>query len=179
MSHLTLEKTGFKGLLGILTEIHEDERGGFYRVFCSNDLDEMTPPFVPVQSSISTNRAKGTLRGMHFQIPPHQERKIVRCVAGAVYDIAIDLRPEEPTYGKWFGMELSAENGKALLIPSGFAHGFCTLSDDTSVLYTMDAAFVPEAARGVRWNDPGFAIDWPCRNPILNPRDAAWPDYEF
>lgn len=178
MAALSVEETGFRGLAVVRPKIHGDARGRFYRTFCTEELAAAGHPFTLVQSSVSTNAQRHTLRGMHYQAAPHEERKLVRCVGGAIFDVAVDLRPDEPTYGRWFGLELSADNALALLIPGGMAHGFCTLSEEASVLYMMDAPFVSEAARGVRWDDPVFGIEWPCNAPILNPRDEAWPDVE-
>ena len=176
MGSLALEDTDFRGLAVVRPTMHADDRGRFFRVFCVDDLADSGHPFPLTQASLSTSHSRHTLRGLHYQLPPHEEAKLVRCVSGAIYDVVVDLRPDEPTYGRWFGIDLSAENALGLLIPRGFAHGFCTLTDATSVLYMMDSAFVPEAARGIRWNDPAFGIRWPCAEPILNTRDATWPD---
>ncbi len=177
MPTLALEETGFRGLAVVRPTIHTDERGQFFRVFCVDDFARSEHAFALNQASISTSHRRHTLRGMHYQGAPHGEWKLVRCVAGAVFDVAVDLRAGEPTLGRWFAIELSAENALALLVPPGCAHGFCTLTDDTSVLYMMDYAFTPSAARGVRWNDPAFGIRWPCDNPVVNARDATWPDW--
>jgi dTDP-4-dehydrorhamnose 3,5-epimerase len=131
-----------------------------------------------VQCSVSFNRRRGTLRGMHYQVAPHREAKLVRCTMGALYDVVLDLRPDSPTYRRWHGMELSAENRSALFIPPGVAHGFQTLDDNTEVFYQMDEFFAPDSARGVRWNDPAFAIAWPLPDPILSERDRGYPDYQ-
>lgn len=176
MSSLNIEMTSFRGLAVVRSESFCDERGCFYRTFCSHEFGAAGLPFTLSQSSISTNFRRFTLRGMHYQVAPHSENKLIRCIAGAIFDVVIDLRPDEPTYGKWFGLELTEDNALALLIPHGMAHGFCTLRDDTSVFYMMDAAYMPGAATGVRWNDPAFGIEWPCAEPILNARDATWPD---
>lgn len=176
MASLTFEETGFRRLKLIQPTIHADERGDFSRVFCVDDFGAAGHPFQLLQSSLSTNRLKHTIRGLHYQAPPHEENKVVRCVSGAVFDVVVDLRSDEPTYGKWFGVELTAANATALLVPVGFAHGFCTLMDRTSVLYMMDERYDPQSARGVRWDDPGFGIEWPCTDPILSRRDASWPD---
>jgi dTDP-4-dehydrorhamnose 3,5-epimerase len=132
-----------------------------------------------VQCNASFNAKKDTLRGMHYQADPHGESKLVRCVRGAIFDVAVDLRPGSETQLGWHGVELSAENGRAFYIPAGFAHGFQTLTDDSEVLYQMGHAYVPEAARGVRWNDPAFGIEWPepAGNRVLSERDASYPDF--
>jgi dTDP-4-dehydrorhamnose 3,5-epimerase len=132
-----------------------------------------------VQCNASYNAVKGTLRGMHYQADPHGESKIVRCVRGAIFDVAVDLRGGSPTHGRWHGVELSEENSRAFYIPAGFAHGFQTLADGAEVLYMMGAAYVPEAARGVRWNDPAFGIEWPedSGGRVVSERDDSYPDY--
>ena len=132
------------------------------------------------QCSTSFNARAGTLRGMHYQADPHGEAKLVRCTRGAVHDVIVDLRPDSPTHRRWFGIELSADNGTALYVPVGMAHGFQTLEDGSEVLYMMGHEYVPDAARGVRWDDPGFGIEWPeppAGGRTISARDAAYPDY--
>ena len=129
------------------------------------------------QCNLSHNTRRGTLRGMHFQTAPHAETKLVRCVSGAVHDVALDLRPESPTYKQSFTTELSATNGRALFMPEGIAHGFQTLADDSTLFYQMSTAYEAEAATGVRWDDPAFQIDLPLADPIVNDRDQSFPDY--
>lgn len=129
------------------------------------------------QCNLSHNARRGTLRGMHFQTAPHAEAKLVRCMAGVVHDVALDLRPESATYKQSFATELSATNGRALFMPEGIAHGFQTLADDSTLFYQMSTAYEAEAATGVRWNDPAFQIDWPLADPIVNDRDQSFPDY--
>jgi dTDP-4-dehydrorhamnose 3,5-epimerase len=160
----------------------EDERGWFARSF---DAQEFTArglnPDV-VQCNASFNARCGTLRGMHYQAPPHGESKLVRCVRGAIFDVAVDLREDSPNRGHWHGLELSAREGNAFYIPAGVAHGFQTLQDDTEVHYLMGDPYVPESARGVRWDDPAFAIAWPAPPPggrIISERDASYPDCEL
>jgi dTDP-4-dehydrorhamnose 3,5-epimerase len=131
-----------------------------------------------VQCNVSFNRRRGTLRGMHFQAPPREEAKLVRCTAGAVHDVIVDLRPGSATYCRWFAVELSAENRRALYVPEGFAHGFQTLTDDAEVLYNMSEFYDAALARGVRWNDPRFAIQWPLPDPVLSEPDRAYPDFK-
>jgi dTDP-4-dehydrorhamnose 3,5-epimerase len=155
-----------------------DERGWFARTF---DRDEFRArglnPEV-VQCNVSHNDKRHTLRGMHFQAEPHGESKLVRCMRGAIFDVALDLRHDSPTYLSWYGVELSAENGHALYIPAGLAHGFQTLCDNSDVLYQMGQPYVPEAARGVRFDDPAFAIEWPePRDLIVSERDAGYADF--
>ncbi|HKW09672.1 MAG TPA: dTDP-4-dehydrorhamnose 3,5-epimerase family protein, partial [Gemmatimonadaceae bacterium] len=130
-----------------------------------------------VQCSVSFNTRRGTLRGMHFQVAPFEEAKLVRCTMGAIHDVVIDVRPGSPTHLRHFAVELSASNRRALYIPPGFAHGFQTLADDTEVFYQMSEFFAPECSRGIRWNDPRFAIEWPIAEPIIIDRDATYVDY--
>ena len=166
-------ETPLEGVLLVEQERLGDERGYFARTYDR----ELLP--VVVQMSTSFNVRAGTLRGLHYQQEPHGESKLVRCTRGAIFDVAVDLRPGSPTRHRWFGAELSAANGRSLLIAPGFAHGFQTLVDDTEVLYAMDAPYVAEAARGVRWDDPAFAIRWPdapSGGRTMSERDAAYPD---
>jgi dTDP-4-dehydrorhamnose 3,5-epimerase len=159
-------------------ERHEDDRGFFARAWCRDEFTEhgLVPELS--QCSISRNARAGTLRGMHFQTPPHEEAKLVRCTAGVIFDVIVDLRPDSPTYTEWLGVELEAEGGNALYVPKGFAHGFQTLVDGTDVLYMISDRYVPEAASGVRWDDPAFAIEWPhAEARTISDRDRAWPDY--
>lgn len=155
----------------------EDPRGFFARTFCADDFRARGLEPGIVQCNISYNETRGTLRGMHYQAAPHEETKLVRCVRGAVVDVALDLRLESPTYLRWAAVELSAENRRAFYIPKGVAHGFQTLVDDTELYYEMSERYAGEAARGVRWNDPAFGIEWPIAAPILSASDAAWPDF--
>ena len=169
--------TEIPGVVVIEIEPLEDERGFFARSFCAEEFaaQGMTSAFV--QSNIVASRRRGTLRGMHYQAEPKPEPKLVRCTRGAVFDVAIDLRVESPTHGRWTGHELSAANRRALYIPEGCAHGLLTLEDETEVSYLMGAAYDPRLARGVRWNDPAFAIEWPSAPLVISPRDAGFPDY--
>jgi dTDP-4-dehydrorhamnose 3,5-epimerase len=171
-------ETPLPGVWLIEPELLGDERGWFARTF---DRDEFTTrglnPDV-AQCNASHNAQRHTLRGLHYQADPHGESKLVRCVSGAIFDVALDLRRDSPTYLAWYGVELSAENGHALYIPAGLAHGFQTLCDNSDVLYQMGQPYVPEAARGVRFDDPAFAIEWPeTRNRIVSERDAAYADF--
>ena len=162
-------------------EYTEDERGFFARTWDEKICEEKgLRPSHMVQFSTSFNPTKGTLRGMHFQKNPHAEVKVVRCTKGAIYDVAVDLRPESPTYTKWIAVELTDDNRRALYIPEGFAHGFQTLTDEAEVLYMMSAYFVPGAACGVRYNDPAFKISWPeVSKRIISPKDLSWPDWQI
>lgn len=170
--------TELSGAFVVELERHEDERGFFARAWCREELFEQGLVPTLSQCSISRNSAAGTLRGMHFQTAPHEEAKLVRCTAGAMFDVIVDLRPTSPSYTAWVGVELDAERGNALYVPKGFAHGFQTLADDTDVLYMISDPYVPEAASGVRWDDPQFAIQWPPADArTISERDLSWPDY--
>ena len=154
-----------------------DERGFFTRTWCVEEFRSRGLNSNLAQCSLSSNARRGTLRGMHYQSEPYPEAKLVRCCAGAIYDVALDLRSSSPTYLKWFAAELTATNHKMLYVPEGFAHGFQTLVDASEVFYQISQAYRGESARGVRWNDPRFGIEWPVQNPILSPRDRAFADY--
>lgn len=157
--------------------MHEDQRGFFARTFCRHEFEARGLNPAVVQCNISFNRFKGCLRGMHFQVSPHSEVKLVRCTAGSIYDVIIDLRPSSPTFRKHFGIELSAQNRKMLYVPQELAHGFQTLEDDTEVFYQMSQYYSPEYSRGVRWDDPAFGIQWPAGERIIVERDRTYPDF--
>ena len=156
----------------------EDERGFFARVWDSAEFEEHGLSSQLAQSSIALTRKRGTLRGLHYQVAPHEETKLVRCCAGAIFDVAVDLRPTSPTFKRWFGTELTADNRHALYVPEGCAHGFLTLVDECEVLYQISGWHAPHAARGVRWDDPAFGIEWPEAVLALNERDRTFPDFE-
>jgi dTDP-4-dehydrorhamnose 3,5-epimerase len=165
------------GAYVIELERNVDGRGFFARSWSAEEFEARGLTSNLAQCSISFNTRKGTLRGLHYQIEPYPETKLVRCSAGAVFDVLVDLRRESPTHRKWFGVELNAENRKMVYIPKGFAHGFQTLVDNTEIFYQISESYRVEASRGARWNDPAFAIDWPIANPILSERDRTFPDY--
>ncbi len=167
--------TKLQGAYAIEPERHVDARGSFSRAWCQREFDAHGLDARLVQCSISTNTKRGTLRGMHYSVPPHAEAKVVRCVKGAIYDVLLDLREGSPTYLHWVAETLSRDNGVALFVPEGVAHGFQTLEDETDVLYQMSEFFAPEGARGVAWNDPAFGIQWPLGEPILSDRDRLYP----
>ncbi len=169
--------TALAGVFIVEPEVLGDERGFFARVWCSRELEARGLEHRLVQSSISYNTRRGTLRGMHFQAEPYGEVKLVRCTTGAIHDVTIDLRPESPTFKRWIGVELTATNRRTLYVPKGFAHGFQTLEPDSEVLYQMSEFYHPESARGVRWNDPAFGIKWPLPDPIMSDRDRTYPDF--
>jgi dTDP-4-dehydrorhamnose 3,5-epimerase len=155
----------------------EDQRGFFARTFCRKEFAEHDLKTELVQCNISFNKKKGTLRGMHYQAAPYQEAKLVRCTAGAIYDVIIDLRPDSATYTQWVSVELNADNRKMLYVPEDFAHGFLTLTEDTEIFYQMAQFYAPGAARGLRWNDPAFGIDWPENITTISSRDQDYPDF--
>ncbi|MDR4495755.1 MAG: dTDP-4-dehydrorhamnose 3,5-epimerase [Nitrospirales bacterium] len=175
---MIFHETPLKNAYYVNVDKVEDERGFFARVWCRETFAENGLALEMVQGSISFNKKKGTLRGMHFQVPPYAETKIVRCTQGRLFDVILDLRPGSVTYKQWHGVELTAKNRKMLVIPPGFAHGFQTLEDDTEVFYLISEFYHPEAARGVRWNDQAFAIKWPeTEQRIISQRDQQWPNY--
>ena len=166
--------TRLEGAYVIAPEPLEDERGFFARSYCSREFMQAGLAFNFVQCNISFNRQAGTLRGMHYQAAPHAECKLVRCTMGAIYDVIVDLRPASATFRHWFAVELTSGNRKMLYAPAGFAHGFQALQDDTEVFYQMSAAYHPESAQGIRWDDPAIGIQWPLTNPVLSARDLAY-----
>jgi dTDP-4-dehydrorhamnose 3,5-epimerase len=168
---LIFTETKLRGAFLIELEKHADERGFFARTFCQEAFEAHGLNSRVVQCNVSFNRRKGTLRGMHFQIAPFAEAKLVRCTSGSIHDVIIDLRPASPTFKQHFAVELSAENRKMLYIPEEFAHGFQTLKDDTEVFYQMSQSYSAEHARGVRWNDSAFGIDWPTGVRTIIERD--------
>jgi dTDP-4-dehydrorhamnose 3,5-epimerase len=165
------------GLVLIDLERHEDDRGWFARSWCAREFAAHGLDPQLAQVSLSFNRRRGTVRGLHYQRAPYAEAKLVRCVRGALWDVAVDLRPDSPTRGEWQAFELSAANECALYIPEGFAHGFQTLAPDTEILYMISTYHVPEAAAGLRYDDAAFAIPWPLPVASISPRDLAWPAY--
>jgi dTDP-4-dehydrorhamnose 3,5-epimerase len=157
---------------------HEDERGFFARSWCSEEFSSKGLDTRLVQCNVSFNKKKGTLRGLHYQLPPHAETKLVRCTRGALYDVIVDLRSDSPTFLKWFGVELTSENHRMLYIPQRFAHGFQTLEDATEIFYQMSEFYAPKAARGLRWNDPRLEIAWPEGNPTISEKDGEYIDLD-
>ena len=165
-----------KGAFLVDIEEFGDERGFFARTWCQREFEAHGLNARLVQCSLSFNRKKGTLRGMHYQVGPHEETRLVRCTNGAIYDVIVDLRHDSATFRQWLAAELSAENRRMMYIPEGFAHGFETLHENTEVLYQMSEFYAPEYARGIRWNDPYFGISWPLEIGItISARDASFP----
>jgi dTDP-4-dehydrorhamnose 3,5-epimerase len=152
-----------------------DERGFFARSYCAELFAEHGLGPELRQCSVSYNTRKGTLRGMHYQGAPHQEHKLVRCTAGAIFDVVVDMRTSSATYRRWYATELTAENRRSVFVPPGFAHGFLTLADHSEVYYMISVAHAPQFARGVRWNDPAFGIEWPFPPTVISERDASYP----
>jgi len=174
---MKLLPTAIPGVMQVELQPQIDERGSFARTYCEATYRAHGLEPVGVQCNVSVNPKRGTLRGLHFQAPRGEEAKLVRCVRGRMFDVAVDLRPESPTFRQWFGTELDGERGDALYVPRGCAHGFLTLADDTVVDYHMGTVYVAELARGVRWNDPAFGIAWPFAPLYIGERDAAYPDF--
>lgn len=173
---MIISRTKIKGVYSIEPELLTDERGFFARTFCKEEFHNHGLETDIVQCNISYNKKKGTLRGMHYQISPFEETKIVSCTKGSIYDVVVDLRRDSPTCRKWVATELSEKNFKMMYIPSGCAHGFQTLENETMVFYQMTEFFHPECSRGVRWDDPRFAIEWPAdKKGILSDKDQKFP----
>ena len=175
---MIFRKTPLKGAYLVDPGRRGDERGFFARVFCEQEFKErgLSSRFVQVNDSLATRR--GTLRGMHYQLAPHAETKLVRCIRGALYDVIIDLRDDSDTFGQHFGAELTAENRTMLYVPKRFAHGFMALEDDSEALYLVDEPYAPELERGIRWDDPRFEIDWPLEPTVLSEKDREHPDFD-
>lgn len=171
-------ETPLRGAFVIDLEPLSDERGFFARSWCQREFEAHGLETRLAQCSVSFNARRGTLRGLHYQGPPHEEVKIVRCTSGAIFDVIVDLRPESPTYGCHYSLVLSSDNRRMLYVPRRFAHGFQTLEDNTEIFYQMSEFHEPHYARGVRWNDPAFGIPWPpTEHRIISPRDQAFPDF--
>lgn len=167
--------TPIRGAQLIDPEPRADERGRFMRAWCVREFAEHDFDFAPVQSNMGLSIRKGTVRGMHFQVAPAVEAKLVRCTRGAMFDVVLDLRPESPTYGQWYGAELTADNGRMLFVPERCAHGYQTLVDDTEMFYMTSAFYSSQAAQGVRFDDPAFAIEWPLAVSVISEQDRTWP----
>lgn len=168
-------RTKIRDLFVIEPELREDERGYFTRIFCKKELSKIGVKYNIVQINRSLTVVKGTIRGLHYQKNPRAEDKIVQCIKGAIFDIALDIRRESKTFGQWFGIEISATNKKMLLVPKGLAHGFQTLEKNSIVQYFVSEYYSPEYESGIRWNDPRFNFKWPVKNPKLSKKDSNWP----
>ena len=168
-------ETPLAGAFVIDLELMEDERGFFARSFCRDEFEKHGLNPNVAQCSVSFNRRRGTLRGLHYQAKPHEEARLVRCTVGSIYDVIVDIRPESKSYLRWFSAELSASNRRMLYVPEGFAHGFQTLSDDVEVFYQMTETYRPDSSRGIRWNAAEIGIAWPIAELIISERDRALP----
>ncbi len=169
--------TKIAGVFEVEIQPHEDERGFFARTWCQKEFEDKRLNPNLAQCSISFNPKKGTLRGVHYQEAPHQEAKLVRCTRGAIYDVALDLRPQSATFKQWTAAVLSADNRRGFYVPEGCAHGFITLDDNTEVFYQISEFFSPGTSRGVRWDDPAFAIEWPAEVCVISERDRSYPEF--
>jgi dTDP-4-dehydrorhamnose 3,5-epimerase len=176
---MIFKSTAIPGLVVVELDRHDDERGFFARSWCAEEFRRAGLPDQLAQCNVSWNRGRHTLRGMHWQAAPHGEAKFVRCTSGALFDVAIDLRVESPTYLRHFSTELNSINRSAVFIPSGLAHGFLTLADETEVLYQMDVPYVDGLTRGARWDDPAFGIDWPATPAVISDRDSGYADFRL
>lgn len=174
---MKFHQTEIPGAFVVDLEAREDNRGFFARTWCRSEFERHGLNADVVQANMSYNARRGTLRGMHFQVAPHAEAKLVRCTRGAIFDVIVDLRPDSSTYRRWVGVELSADNRRALYIPEGCAHGFMTLEDHTDVMYQVTASYAPGAEGGVRYDDPAFGIEWPLPVAVISDKDTAWEDF--
>lgn len=170
-------ETGLQGAVIVEIEKLQDQRGFFARTWCKREFEKYGLDATLVQANVSYNLRKGTLRGMHYQVEPYGETKLVRCTQGAICDVIIDLRPESPTYRKWVGVELTAENYRMLFVPQMFAHGFQTLVDDSVVTYQVGQFYTSGSERGIRYNDPAFGLRWPVEVSVISDKDKSWPDF--
>ena len=176
---MIFKETPLKGAFIIELEKIADERGFFSRAWCQDEFQAMGLSTKIAQCNLSYNATHGTLRGIHYQIAPHEEVKVVRCIQGIIYDVIVDLRTESPSYLQWTGYELSADNRKMIYIPENFAHGYLTLADDTEVFYQVSQFYAPGSEAGIRWNDPAINIKWPkISNIIISEKDNTWPDFQ-
>ncbi len=172
---MRFEKTPLAGAFVIELDPIEDERGFFARSFCADEFKRHGLDSTVAQCNVSFNQKAGTLRGLHYQIEPHQEAKLVRCTSGSIFDVIVDLREHSPTKFQWFASELTSSNRRGLFVPAGFAHGFQTLADNCEVVYQMSAPYHPASARGLRWDDPQLGISWPLADPIMSEKDRGLP----
>ena len=175
---MRIQETPVQGVKVVLPDLFEDERGYFARTWGKDVFADQGLVAAMVQRNLSFNAATGTLRGMHFQRAPFGEVKVVSCMIGAIYDVALDIRPDSPTFGRWYGAELTAQNGAMLYVPEGCAHGYLTLEPGSLVEYLISEFYHPEVSGGIRWDDPFFAVDWPAEPTTMNERDRTWPDFE-
>jgi dTDP-4-dehydrorhamnose 3,5-epimerase len=176
---MTVTETAIPGVFVLESRTFRDDRGSFTPAWVASELEARGLETRIVQCSMATNRARGTIRGLHFQAPPFEEVKTIRAIRGGLFDVAVDLRPASRTFRQWVGVELTAGDGRMLYVPAGFAHGYQTLTGDTEILYFVSAPYSPAHQRGARWNDPAFAIDWPLGPPTtIHDRDRTFPDFD-
>jgi len=177
---MIFKETRFKDAFIVEMEPIRDNRGLFARAWCQREFEAHGLISHFVQNNITISHTRGTLRGLHYQVAPHEEPKLVRCTQGAIYDVIVDMQPHSPTYKQWLAVELTAENHTMIYIPGGFAHGYQILMDNTEVFYQVGTFYAPEYERGFRWNDPAFGIEWPITPPlVLSEKDKNWPDYSL
>ncbi|HEX5483375.1 MAG TPA: dTDP-4-dehydrorhamnose 3,5-epimerase [Terriglobia bacterium] len=176
---MIFEETAIPGVFELQIEPHTDDRGFFARSWCQKEFEDHKLNPKLVQCNISFNSRKGTLRGMHYQAPPYEEAKVVRCTKGAIYDVVLDLRPGSRAFKSWVGIALTAEKRNMVYVPEGCAHGFLTLEDETEVCYQMSEFYNPESARGCRWDDPAFGIIWPGSVEVISERDQHYTNFEY
>jgi len=177
---MIVTETEIRGALVVAPERFDDERGFFARSWSEREFEELGVEARFVEGNLSFNHRRGTLRGLHYQAAPHGQAKLVRCTRGRVFDVGVDLRPDSPTFRRWVGVELSADNRHMLYLPAEFAHGYLTLEDDSEVYYLVTNTYAPESARGARWDDPAFRIEWPDAGQlIINERDRTYPDFRL
>jgi dTDP-4-dehydrorhamnose 3,5-epimerase len=170
-------ESSIAGAFVVDADVFEDERGAFILAWVREEFEAHGLDTNLMQGAISTNRTRGTIRGLHYQAAPHGQAKMIRSIRGSVFDVFVDLRPESPTFRQWAGVELDAENRRMLYLPAGVAHGYQTLTEDSEIFYFVSARYAPDAQRGVRWDDPGLGIEWPLGPPtVINERDAGYPD---
>lgn len=174
---MIFQETQLKGAYIIDLERREDARGFFARSFCQREFEAHGLAPVMVQTNVSYNKKRGTLRGMHYQAAPYEEAKLVRCTRGAIYDVIVDVRPHSDTFREWVGVELTPDTGRMLYVPEGFAHGFITLEDETEVTYQVSAFYAPGYERGLRYDDPAIGIVWPIGMQVISEKDGSWPDF--
>ncbi len=175
---MKFQETSVSGALLIEPEAFSDDRGCFMRAYCEKEFNKAGIDLSVVQANLVGSRHRGTLRGMHYQNEPYEEGKLIRCIAGSVFDVVLDIRTGSETYGQWYGAELTGTNRRMLYVPPGCAHGYLTLEDDTEVYYLVSEFYQPGAEQGIRWNDPVFSIDWPIKDDlVMSDKDRAWPDF--
>lgn len=174
---MKFHQTELEGAYIIELEKLEDDRGFFARTFCQKELQEHGLAPMVAQANVSFNAKAGTLRGMHYQLAPYEETKLIRCTRGALYDVIVDLRPDSASYQRWIGVELTAGNYRMLYVPANFAHGFITLEDNTEAIYFVSGFYTPGSERGLRWDDSQFNIEWPRSVDVISEKDANWPDF--